>query len=221
MKKATKWLAVTALSAMLALPITANAASDEQAPAPEPAKPSNVRLDTAGAYTSLQVGNQVYVFNEQGQQFQTKGVEQVGSLKDLFVIKYGPQDVPLILVQNKKNGLVVFSDLWPKLNDEKIAENTIDAYDSGRVFYTAQNKIVSKTSHHYAEQVKDEVVVHTANDFDDLKQGYHESIRVKGKLRGLILFDCCPYVVVENANGELAVYHAGEEGAELSGTIDL
>lgn len=221
MKKTAVHLVTTAaIAALLAVPGFASAA--QEAAQPAPAKPGNIKLETAGAYTSLQVGKSVYVFNDNGQIFQTSGTEQSGSLKDLFVLPYGPETVPFILVNNEKNGLMVFSDLWPKLDKEnKQADNTKDAYDSGRVFYTPQSKIVSKTSHHYAEQKGNEVVVYTANDFNDLQKGYHESFRVKGNLRGLILYDCCPYVVVENQNNELAVYHAGEKGADQVGTIDL
>lgn len=212
-------LSSVAIAAMLTLPSMAFAA-EEKAPAPVPPKPSNVKLETAGAFTALQIGKQVYTFNDKEQIFQTMGAEQTGSLQDLFVLPYGPEQVPFIAVDNAKNGLMVFSDLWPKLAKDR-ASDKVEAYDAGRIFYTAQTKIVSKTSHHYAEQTGKEVVVYTANDFDDLKKGYHESIRVTGKLRGLILYDCCPYVVVENDKKELNVYHAGEKGAVQVGTIEL
>lgn len=181
---------------------------------------SNIKLETAGAFTSLQIGDSVRVFGDSQQLFQTKGPQQVGSLRDLFVLPYGPAQVPFILVKNDKNGLMVFSDLWPEFSKGK-EKDIEEAYDSGRVFYTPQAKIVSKTAHHYAEQIGNEAVAFIANDFKDLKKGYHEAIRVKGKLRGLIIYDCCPYLVVENEKNELIVYHAGEKGAEQAGTIDL
>jgi len=220
MKKSVLRLITTAtMASLLALPGVASAAGDEQAPAPVPPKPNNIKLETAGAFTSLAIGKNIYVYNDKGQIFQTKGAEQNGLLMELFTISYGPEQVPLILVKNK-NGLMVFSDLWPKFAPDQ-ANNEIEAYDSGRVFYEPKSKIVSKTAHHYAEQIGDEAVVYTANNFDDLKEGYHESYRVKGKLRGLIIYDCCAYGVIANENNELIVYHAGEKGAEQSGVIEF
>ncbi|PYI50553.1 hypothetical protein [Paenibacillus flagellatus] len=223
MKKKSTWIASAAMAALLAFPSVVGAAEEEAAPQPEPPKPSQIRLETEGPFTSLQVGKWVYVFNDQEPIFHTKGGDQYGSLKDLFVLPFGPEQVPFIVVRHPKSGLMVFTDQWPKLNAEEAEkpDPQSEAYDSGRIFDTAQTKIVSKTSHHYAEQEGDEVVVYTANDFDDLQKGYHESIRTKGKLRGLILYDCCPFVVVETADDELAVFHAGEQGALKAGVIDL
>jgi len=219
-KSVLRMLTLGILAFMLALPGIASAAADEKKPpAPEPPKPSKVKMETEGEFTSLAIGKNIYVYNDKGQIYQTKGDAQNGVLMDLFTITYGPQQVPLILVKNK-TGLMVFSDLWPKFSPEK-ADDPVDAYDSGRVFYENQTKIVSKTTHHYAEQKGSEVVVYTANDFDDLKKGYHESYRVKGKLRGLIIYDCCAYGVVANENNELIIYHAGEKGAEQSGVLEF
>ncbi|MBD0380200.1 hypothetical protein [Paenibacillus sedimenti] len=231
-KQVLRILSAAAITAMLTLPSMVSAAEEKPPesptteaapPSPVPLKPSNIKLETAGSFTSLQVGSTIYVYDDQGQIFQTKGDNQNGSLKDHFTLPYGPEQVPFILVKNSKNGLMVFSDIWPEFtkNNANKANDFVEAYDSGRVFYSPQTKIVSKTSHHYAEQSDKEVVVYTANDFTDLKKGHHESFRVEGKLRGLILYDCCPYVVVENSKNELAVYHAGEKGAVQVGTIDL
>lgn len=224
-KHVIRLMSTAALAAFLALPTAAFAAEEQaqQETEPAPAKPSHVKVETEGSFTSLQIANTVYVFHEDGPLFQTSGKGQTGSLKDLFVLPYGPMQVPFVLVKNADNELKVFSDLWPEFtkDDEKKANDMVEAYDSGRVFYTAQDKIVSKTGHHYAEQDGKEVVAYTANDFKDLEKGYHESIRVEGKLRGLILYDCCPFAVVETDKGELLVYHAGEKGAETAGSIDL
>ncbi|WP_438448683.1 hypothetical protein [Gorillibacterium sp. sgz5001074] len=225
-KSVIRLVTITALAAFLSLPAAAFAAEAEKGagapPEAPPVKPSHVKLETEGEFTSLQIGKTVYVYNADGQLFQTSGKGQKGSFQDLFVLPYGPAQVPFVLVKNDE-GLKVFSDLWPEFtkDDKAKAEDTVEAYDSGRVFYTAQAKIVSKTGHHYAEQDGDEVVAYTANDFSDLDKGFHESIRVQGKLRGLILYDCCPYAVVEDKEGNVLVYHAGENGPIVAGSIDL
>lgn len=222
-KSAVRLMSTAALAAILTFPAAAFAAEEGGQPKAAPSKPSHVKLETEGAFTSLQIGGNAYVFDSEGPLFQTSGKDQSGSVKDLFVLPYGPQQVPFILVKNEKNGLMVFSDLWPEFtkNDEKKATDSVEAYDSGRVFNAAQSKIVSKTTHHYAEQSGKEVVVYTANDFADLSKGYHESFRVSGKLRGLILYDCCPYAVVDDGGAALSVFHAGEQGAQLAGSIEL
>lgn len=180
------------------------------------------KLEAEGKFSALQIGNRVYVFDNENQIFTTKGAGQLGPLQSLFVLGKGtPFEIPFIVVKNSKQGLMVFSDLWPKFDDGTYKLDTTTAYDSGRIFYEAKTKIVSKTAHHTAVQVKDEVILNTANDFDDLKKGYHESFRAKGKLRGLIVYDCCGYLVVENGEGVLEVYHAGESGAEKIGEITL
>lgn len=86
------------------------------------------------------------------------------------------------------------------------ANNTTDAYDSGRIFYQPQSKIVSKTGHHYAEQDGDRVRVYSLNNYDDLNSGFHESYNTEGTLRGLIIWNCCPYAVIEKDNGELVAF---------------
>jgi hypothetical protein len=218
MKKTLRLLTTTALVCALMVPTLAYAAESSQEPAPAPLAPINASLQTEGAFAALQVGKQVYVYNNDGQLYQTKGKERIGDLKDLFVIPYGPMQVPMILIKNDKNGYMVFSDLWPKFAPGKETDS-IDAYFSGRVHAAPRDKIVTRTGHHYSEQIGDEVVTYTANDFDDIGKGFHESIRVKGKLRGLILFDCCAYVVVDDGKETLSVYHAGESGAELASSI--
>lgn len=219
-------IGIAALAALFVFPMVVSAAEDAEAPSgpppKAPAKPSQVKLLTEGEFTSLQIGNTVYVYNSEGQIFKTAGVEQSGPLLELFTVPLGPEQVPLILVNNKENGWMVFSDLWPKLADKEQIETDNDtAYDAGRIYAANQTKFFSKTKHHYGEQIGTESVVYTANDFDNLDKGYHESIRVEGSLRGLILYDCCPYLVVENADKELIVYHAGEGGAEVAGKLDL
>lgn len=173
-----------------------------------------------GNFAALQSGKQVYVYSGEAPLFQTKGKDRVGDLIDLFVLPYGPAQVPMVLIRNEKNGYMVFSDLWPEFAKGK-EKDTVDAYYSGRVLPYAKDKIVSRTGHHYAEQIGEEIVVYTANDFSDIKKGFHESIRVKGKLHGLILYDCCPYVVVDDGGGKsnLSIYHAGEKGPELAASI--
>jgi hypothetical protein len=180
------------------------------------------KYEAEGKFSALQIGNRVYVFDNENQIFTTRGAGQLGPLQDLFVLGQGtPYEVPFIVVKNSKKGLMVFSDLWPKFDDGTYSTDTIEAYDSGRVFYEAQTKIISKTAHHFAAQQNNEVILNTANDFDNLDKGYHESFRVEGVLRGLIVYDCCGYLVVENAEGTLEVYHAGEKGAEKIGEITL
>lgn len=220
MKKSMRFLTATALVCTLMVPTLASAAEGNKEAAPPAAKPISASLTTEGSFAALQVGKQVYVYNNDGQLFQTKGKERTGDLKDLFVIPYGPMQVPMILVKNDKNGYMVFSDLWPKILPGK-EQDTTDAYYSGRIHTSARDKVVTRTGHHYAEKTGDEVVVFTANDFDDLKKGFHESFRVKGDLRGLILYDCCPYLVVDDGKETLSIYHAGEKGAELASSIDF
>jgi len=215
MKKSIKLLTTAVFVSALMIPAVANAAGGEAPPA---VKPINAKLQTEGGFAALQVGKQVFVYDENGQLFQTKGKERIGELKDLFVLPYGPMQVPMVLIKNDKNGYMVFSDLWPEFAKGKETDQ-IDAYYSGRVLPAPRDKIVSRTGHHYAERDGDEIVAYTANDFSDIKKGFHESIRVKGKLRGLVLFDCCPYLVVDDGKETLSVYHAGEKGAELAGSI--
>lgn len=219
-KKAIRFIAAAAMTAVLAMPVAAHAAG-EAAPAPKAgANNLSVTLNTEGAFTALEINNQVRVFDKNGQLFKTEGADRVGKLKDLFILPYGPQQVPFILVENKKNGYLVFSDLWPEFSKGKESD-TEEAYYSGKIFGSAVKKMYSKTKHHYAEMQGNEAVAFTANDFGDLSKGYHESIRVEGKLRGLILYDCCPFLVVEDENKKLVVYHAGETGAEQAGSIVL
>lgn len=220
MKKSIRLLTATTLLCALMIPTLAHAAEENTEAAPAAVQPIKASLTTDGGFAALQVGKQVYVYNNDGQLYQTKGKERVGELQDLFVIPYGPMQVPMILIKNDKNGYMVFSDLWPKFAEGKENDST-DAYFSGRVHTSARDKIVTRTGHHYAEKIGDEVVTYTANDFDDISKGFHESIRVKGELRGLILFDCCAYVVVDDGKETLSVYHAGEKGAELASTIDF
>ena len=213
-KRSVRTVAAALAAALFVIPMSAYA---ESAPA---AKKLQTKLETEAAFAALQVGKQVHVFNENGQLFQTNSTTRSGDLKDLFTIPYGPEVVPMVLVANEKYGYMVFSDLWPKIvpGQEK---NTSEAYYSGRVTLKPQSKIVSRTKHHYAEKKGDEVIVYTANNFDDLSEGYHESMRVKGELRGLVLYDCCPYVVVDDGGEALSVYHAGEKGPEKGGEIEL
>jgi len=210
---------ITAGMSLVALFMTPGMAS-----AAESKKIKNeLKLEQEADFTAVQINTKVYVFDGEKPIFQTKGTTQYGPLKDLFLLGEGTEhEVPMIVIQNRSKGLMVFSDLWPKFDkDDTYDKNTVDAYDCGRLFTKKQDKIVSKTSHHYAEQKGDEVVVYTANDFEDLKKGYHESYRVEGNLRGLIIYDCCAYGVVEDEDGKLIVYHAGEQGAEKIGMINL
>ncbi len=220
MRKTIRFLTTSALLCALMVPTLAHAAESGNEPALPVLTPINASLQTDGAFAALQVGKQVHVYTNDGQLYETKGKDRVGDLKDLFVIPYGPMQVPMILIKSDKNGYMVFSDLWPKFAPTK-GDDTVDAYFSGRVHEAPRDKIVSRTGHHYAEVVGEEVVTYTANDFDDIGKGFHESIRVKGKLRGLILFDCCAYVVVDDGKETLSVYHAGETGAELASSIDF
>lgn len=187
---------------------------------PRSIKPLKASVQTEGDFAAVQIEQQVYVYDKNGQLYQTKGKDRIGELKDLFVLPYGPMQVPMILIKNDKNGYMVFSDLWPEFAKGK-ENDTVDAYYSGRIHAAPRDKVVSRTGHHYAEKDGDEIVAYTANDFTDLKKGFHESIRVKGELRGLILFDCCPYLVVDDGKDTLSVYHAGENGAELAGSIEF
>ncbi|MEW9053666.1 MAG: hypothetical protein AB2392_21070 [Neobacillus sp.] len=211
--KTLKILSGAAFAVMMAVP-TVSASQME----------NGNQIQQQGIYTAQQKGERVYVSAPGGQLYETKGPAQLGKLKDLFVIfKETPVEAPLIVVESPGGKeLKVFSDLWWKFNDGTYEDNRIDAYDSGRIFYEAKDKIVSKTAHHYAEQIGNEVAVITANNYDNLEEGYHESYRVEGTLRGLIIYDCCPYVVVEN-NGVLEVYGLGDHGFEpaMFDTIDL
>jgi len=207
-----KRMIAAAAAAIMALPLTVNAASSNAV---------ETKLQTESAYAALQVGKKIFVHNEQSQLFQTNGKFHDGDLVDLFVLPYGEEQIPFILVNTDNSGSYnVFSDLWPEFAQGKEGD-TIEGYYSGRVFDRTLTKLWSKTKHHYAEMQGDEAVAFTANDFSDIAKGYHESIRVKGKLRGLILYDCCPYLVIEDDNKQLAVFHAGMTGAELAGTIEL
>lgn len=223
--KGYKMLSSAVLIAALAVPGVVSASGERQVL--EASNNNKILLETEGEFNALQINNRVFVFQNEEPLFQTKGESQLGSLGDLFVLKLHTPDgsemsIPLIAVKRSKTEYTVFSDLWPKFDDpdQSQADNTIDAYDAGRIYTQSKKKIVSKTKHHYADQIGKEVVVSTANDYDDLSKGYHESIRVEGKLRGLVLYDCCPYVVVEQ-NGKLNIFHAGENGAEHIGSVDL
>ncbi len=215
MKKTIRFMAAAALVCALTVPTLAHAA--EGPPASSALKAS---IQTEGGFAAVQIEKQVYVYDKDGQLYQTKGKDRIGELKDLFVLPYGPMQVPMILIKNDKNGYMVFSDLWPEFAKGKETD-TVDAYYSGRIHAASRDKVVSRTGHHYAEKIGDEVVAYTANDFSDLKKGFHESIRVKGELRGLILFDCCPYLVVDDGKDTLSVYHAGENGAELASSLEF
>ncbi|CAH1217389.1 hypothetical protein PAECIP111893_04269 [Paenibacillus plantiphilus] len=202
--------------------LVAGVSSANSANGEKPKKQEWTKLEAEGKFSALQIGNRVYVFDNENQIFTTKGAGQLGPLQSLFVLGKGtPHEIPFVVVKNSKKGLMVFSDLWPKFDDGTYAADTTTAYDAGRIFYEAKTNIVSKTAHHTAVQKNGEVILNTANDFDDLKKGYHESFRAKGTLRGLIVYDCCGYLVVENSAGVLEVYHAGETGAEKIGEITL
>ncbi|OBG93564.1 hypothetical protein A9X05_09500 [Mycobacterium sp. E3298] len=179
-----------------------------------------VKTDSEKGFVALQVGNRVFVHDNEKQLFQTNGKYHDGKLIDLFTVPYGPATIPLILVYNDKAGLTVFSDLWPEFAKGK-ENNTTEEYMSGHISFKPMKKAANRTNHNYAEQVGDTVHVYTANDFGDLKKGYHESYAVKGTLRGLILYDCCPYVVLEGEDGGLDVFHHGEKGPEKAGHINL
>lgn len=203
------------------IPAIANATEKEPA-APPPVTPVTASVLTDGGFAALQLNKQVYVYNAKGSLYHIDGKYREGELKDLFILPYGPEQVPLILVQNDLHqGYMVFSDLWPKFAPGQEGDRTTPYY-SGRVMAANQKKITGRTSHHYAEQVGDEVVTYTANDFDDLSKGYHESYRTVGKLRGLIIYDCCAYAVIDDGQeGTLSVYQAGENGAELASSIEM
>ncbi|WP_080833356.1 hypothetical protein [Cohnella massiliensis] len=213
-KRFAKLVLTTAIAAVSMFPMVAQAEEAASSSAPGTA------LKTAGDFAALQVGKRVFVHDAKSQLFQTNGAQHDGDLKDLFILPFGPEQIPFVLVHNEKNGYLVFSDLWPEFSKGKETDPT-EEYFSGRVFTTAQKKIANRTNHNYAKQFGDTVVVFTANDFDDLSKGYHESYRLKGELRGLILYDCCPYVVVKGEKGALDVYHAGATGAEKAGQIAL
>jgi len=207
-----KKMIAAAVAAMLALPMTVNAAEGRTV---------KTKLETEGAYVALQVGKKISVHNEQTQLFQTNGKFHNGELVDLFVLPYGEEQIPFILVNTDNSGSFnVFSDLWPEFAKGKEG-NATEEYYSGRVFNRPLTKLWSKTKHHYAEMQGDEAVAFTANDFSDISKGYHESVRVKGELRGLILYDCCPYLVIEDENEQLVVFHAGMTGAEKAGSIEM
>jgi len=215
MKKNARFMAAAVLASALMIPSFAHAADGGKS-----SGTLETSVTTEGGFAAVQVGKQVYVYDTNGQLYQTKGKDRVGDLKDLFVLPYGPMQVPMILIKNEKNGYMVFSDLWPEFAKGK-EQDSVDAYYSGRVHPAPRDKIVSRTGHHYAEKIGDEVVAYMANDFSDLKKGYHEAIRVKGELRGLILFDCCPYLVVDDGQETLSVYHAGKDGPELAASIEF
>jgi len=220
MRKQVRLLAAAILAGALTVPSLAHAAEGGAASPSAQADSLKASVKTEAGFAAAQIGKQVYVYDKNGQLFRTQGKDRVGDLQDLFVIPYGPQAIPMILIKNDKNGYMVFSDLWPKIVPGK-EKDTTDAYYSGRVHPTARDKVVTRTGHHYAEKDGEEIVVYTANDFDDLKKGFHESFRVKGELRGLILYDCCPYLVVDDGKDTLSVYHAGENGAELASSIEF
>ncbi|GIO16562.1 hypothetical protein J19TS2_61170 [Cohnella xylanilytica] len=215
-KARVRFTLAAAVAAMLTVPALAGA--EEAAPAA--AKQVATKLAVEGDFAALQVGKKVFVHDSKSQLFQTNGALHDGELKDLFILPYGPAQIPMVLVKNDKTGYLVFSDLWPEFAKGKENDNK-EEYMSGRIFTTAQKKVANRTNHNYAKQIGDTVYVYTANDFGDLKKGYHESYRVKGELRGLILYDCCPYVVVKGAEGGLDVYHAGEKGPALASHIEL
>lgn len=207
-KNALRLTTIAALAVALVAPAAAHAAD------------TVVKTDSEKGFAALQVGNRVFVHDSEKQLFQTNGKAHDGKLIDLFTVPYGPATIPLILVYNDKSGLTVFSDLWPEFAKGKENDMTQE-YMSGHISFKPMKKAANRTNHNYAEQVGDTVHVYTANDFGDLKKGYHESYAVKGTLRGLILYDCCPYVVLEGANGGLDVYHHGEKGPEQAGHINL
>ncbi|MFC4598357.1 hypothetical protein [Cohnella hongkongensis] len=215
MKKTARFLTAAALACALTVPSLAYAAESNSS-----SSALKASVQTEGDYAAVQIEKQVYVYDKNGPLYQTKGKDRIGELQDLFVLPYGPMQVPMILIKNDKNGYMVFSDLWPEFAAGK-EQDAVDAYFSGRVHAAPRDKIVSRTGHHYAERIGDEIVAYTANDFTDLTKGFHESIRVEGELRGLILFDCCPYLVVDDGQDTLSVYHAGENGAELAGSIEF
>lgn len=182
----------------------------------------DITVDQEGAYTALQVGKKVFVTQNNKRIFETKGTNQWGQLKDLFVLHEGmPYEASLIVVKNSRHGLMMFSDLWNKFDDGSYGSNIVDAHDSGRIFYEPQTRIVSKTAHHYAVQEGNEVVLITANNYDNQEDGYHESYRMTGTLRRFIIFDCCGYAVMENADRVLIVTGFGEEGPGVLGKINL
>ncbi|MFC3803033.1 hypothetical protein [Cohnella sp. GCM10012308] len=207
-KNALRLTAAAALAVALIAPGAAQAAD------------AVVKTDSEKGFAALQVGNRVFVHDSEKQLFQTNGKFHDGKLIDLFTLPYGPATIPLILVYNDKAGLTVFSDLWPEFAKGK-ETNTTEEYMSGHISFKPMKKAANRTNHNYAEQVGDTVHVYTANDFGDLKKGYHESYAVKGTLRGLILYDCCPYAVLESPDGGLDVYHAGKEGPMKAGHINL
>ncbi|MFP7288130.1 hypothetical protein SFC15_18095 [Shouchella clausii] len=218
MKKTTSLLTALAFTSSLLLS-SAVSANPAAAASQAAGKTAVTHLETDGVFAALQVGKKVFVHDDKGQLFQTNGKYHNGNLKDLFTVPYGPTPVPMVVVQNDA-GYLVFSDLWPEFAKGKEQDN-IEEYFCGRILGKATDKYVTKTGHHYAKQVGGKVEVYTANDFKDLKKGHHKSFEVNGKLRGLLLFDCCPYVVIENADGSVGVYHAGEKGAEQIAAVDL
>ncbi|MEI7027429.1 hypothetical protein WBG83_17210 [Paenibacillus sp. y28] len=220
-----RMLSAAALAAMLTVPGFAHSAEESAAATTAIPASGFVKKETDGAFTALQIGKKVHVYNENGQIFHTQELNQIGPLVDLFLLPDGSKQLPFILVNNEENGLIAFTDLWPHLTSglNTSASNTIDAYDSGRVFYTPQDKIISKTGLHYAEQKNGQkVVVYSANDYGDLEKGYREAFRTDGQLRGLILYDYKhPYVVVEK-EGRIRVLQADSTGAaEQVATINL
>jgi hypothetical protein len=64
------------------------------------------------------------------------------------------------------------------------------------------------------------VTVYTANNYDNLEEGYHPSYSLEGTLCGLVIYDCCPYVVVEK-DGVLSIHGQGDTGLEQFDTMEL
>ncbi|WP_044640052.1 hypothetical protein [Risungbinella massiliensis] len=169
------------------------------------------KVETEENYQAVQKGAWVVVYKNGQRIYHTKGTKQIGKLQDLFILHNGAGpnfEDALIAVKNPlvKDEYKVFSDLWEKFDDGTYDQNNVDAYDSGVIKLAPQNKIRSKTGHHYACQVGNKVEVYSLNNYDDMNSGFHMSYSVEGTLRGLIIHNCCPYAVVQKANGQLAVF---------------
>jgi hypothetical protein len=53
-----------------------------------------------------------------------------------------------------------------------------------------------------------------------MNSGFHESYNAEGTLRGLIIWNCCPYAVIEKDNGDLVAFGFEDVPKELA-TIEL
>lgn len=92
MKKVFKVLSGVALASVMALPTVASANVQEVV---------GLKVDRNGAFSALETGKNITVFNNTSQMYLTKGTAQKGSLADLFVLHEGTMfEAPLIAVKS-------------------------------------------------------------------------------------------------------------------------